>query len=107
MTQQHLSAPLRAQITHANGLTFTIVSADSYTARIARDVRQLAMDDGTVWTVGTRGAGNTIAWQPAEQTHDAGSDDACPLCGRWNCNPTTCPPSAADRAHAAEAVAGR
>ncbi|MEV4044250.1 hypothetical protein [Streptomyces sp. NPDC049744] len=21
------------------------------------------------------------------------ADDACPLCGRWNCDPSTCPPS--------------
>ncbi|NJP74668.1 hypothetical protein HCJ99_28255 [Streptomyces sp. C1-2] len=23
------------------------------------------------------------------------ADDACPLCGRWNCDPATCPPSSA------------
>ncbi|MFD8573424.1 hypothetical protein [Streptomyces sp. NPDC059639] len=23
------------------------------------------------------------------------ADDACPLCGKWNCDPATCPPSAA------------
>ncbi|GGV86808.1 hypothetical protein GCM10010294_67910 [Streptomyces griseoloalbus] len=52
-------------VRHANGLAFTVIPADSYTARMARDVRQLTMDDGTVWTVGTRGAGSTIAWRPA------------------------------------------
>jgi hypothetical protein len=113
MTQQNPNAPTGAQIAHTNGLTFTIVPADSFTARLARDVRQLAMADGTVWTVGTRGYGSTFAWQPPQQTDD-GSDDACPLCGRWSCDPTTCPPEASDgtdrdqlapgRAHTAEAV---
>ncbi|MFI1568352.1 hypothetical protein ACH4ZX_35940 [Streptomyces sp. NPDC020490] len=23
------------------------------------------------------------------------ADDACPLCGRWNCDPSTCPPASA------------
>ncbi|MFF9758595.1 hypothetical protein ACF1G4_03340 [Streptomyces caelestis] len=102
---------LSAQISHANDLTFTIVAADSFTARMARDVRQLTMADGTTWTVGPRGYGSTFAWQPP-----AAADDACPLCGRWTCDPTTCPPEAnagaardqlaLGRAHAAEA-AGR
>ena len=47
MTQQNPNAPTGAQIAHTNGLTFTIVPADSFTARLARDVRQLAMADGT------------------------------------------------------------
>lgn len=54
-------------VRHANGQTFTVIPADSYEARMARDVRQLTMEDGTVWTVGTRGAGSTIAWQPADE----------------------------------------
>ena len=52
-------------IRHANGLEFNVIPADSYDARIARDVRQLTMADGTKWTVGTLGGGSAIAWQPA------------------------------------------
>lgn len=59
MTQQ------TATVTHANGLTFRVIPADSYDARIARDVRPLTMADGTVWTVGTRGRGSAFAWQTA------------------------------------------
>ncbi|MFD8521035.1 DUF6907 domain-containing protein [Streptomyces capillispiralis] len=51
-------------VRHANGLEFTVIPADSYDARMARDVRELTMEDGSVWTVGTRGAGSTFAWQP-------------------------------------------
>lgn len=57
-------------VRHANGTTFTVIPADSYDARMARDVRQLAMDDGTVWAVGTRGAGSAIAWRPADEPPD-------------------------------------
>ncbi|MEY9489041.1 hypothetical protein RKD26_004835 [Streptomyces calvus] len=52
-------------VRHVSGLTFTVIPADSYDARMARDVRELTMDDGSVWTVGTRGAGSAVAWQPA------------------------------------------
>jgi hypothetical protein len=78
---------------------------------MARDVRQLTMADGSVWTVGAPigWRGVAAAWQHPVQTDD-GSDDACPLCGRWACDPTTCPPSATaardqlapGRAHAAD-----
>ena len=57
-------APEPRMVRHANGLTFKVIPADSYDARIARDVRELTMDDGTVWTVGTCGAGSTFAWRP-------------------------------------------
>lgn len=53
-------------VRHANGLEFTVIPADSYDARMARDVRELTMDDGSVWTVGTRGAGSAYAWQPQD-----------------------------------------
>ncbi|MEV6803165.1 hypothetical protein [Streptomyces sp. NPDC051132] len=52
------------EVAHANGLTFKVVPTDSYDARMARDVRPLTMADGSTWTVGTRGAGSTIAWRP-------------------------------------------
>ncbi|MFH9439513.1 hypothetical protein [Streptomyces rochei] len=37
------------------------------------------------------------------------ADDACPLCGLWNCDPTKCPPSSAvpapvSAAHVSQAV---
>ncbi|MGV9755409.1 hypothetical protein ACWDUC_06175 [Streptomyces tricolor] len=59
------------EVAHANGLTFRVVAADSFDARMARDVRTLTMADGSVWTVGTRGAGSTIAWQPTSQPRQA------------------------------------
>ncbi|MGW0495025.1 hypothetical protein ACWD0Z_06175 [Streptomyces sp. NPDC003007] len=73
-------------VRHANGQTFTVIPADSYEARMARDVRQLTMEDGTVWTVGTRGAGSTIAWRPAHGDDEKGyslmstpgGDQRCP-----------------------------
>lgn len=96
-------------VRHANGLEFRVIPADSYTARLARNARQLTMADGTVWTVGLPigWRGREAAWQTP-----VAADDACPLCGRWTCDPTTCPPSAGAardqsalaRAHAAEAV---
>ncbi|WP_042170136.1 hypothetical protein [Streptomyces sp. NBRC 110035] len=54
-------------VRHANGLTFRVIPAGSYTARIARDVRQLTMADGTTWTVGLPVGwhGVAAAWQPA------------------------------------------
>ncbi|MFJ5588281.1 hypothetical protein ACIQCG_00860 [Streptomyces noursei] len=50
-------------IAHKSGLTFRVISANSYDARMARDVRRLTMADGTVWTVGTRGRGSCFAWR--------------------------------------------
>ncbi|MFJ6720540.1 hypothetical protein [Streptomyces sp. NPDC091259] len=40
-------------VTHANGLKFRVIDANSYDARIARDVRPLVMADGSTWTVGS------------------------------------------------------
>lgn len=50
-------------VTHANGLTFKVIPANSYDARIARGVHTLTMTDGNTWTVGTRGAGTALAWR--------------------------------------------
>lgn len=54
-------------VRHANGLEFRVIPADSYTARMARDIRQLTMADGTVWTVGAPIGwhGVAAAWRPA------------------------------------------
>jgi hypothetical protein len=49
---QHAQQPTPATIAHANGLTFTIIDGNSNYARVARNVRQLTMADGTLWTVG-------------------------------------------------------
>ncbi|WP_309031307.1 hypothetical protein [Streptomyces alfalfae] len=32
--------------------------------------------------------------QPVLILHRPMADDACPLCGRWQCDPATCPPAA-------------
>lgn len=64
-TDQTDQQPSPSTVRHANGLAFTVIPATSYTARMARDVRQLTMADGTEWTVGTRGAGSTFAWRSA------------------------------------------
>ncbi|MFG3085105.1 hypothetical protein [Streptomyces parvulus] len=62
-------------ITHATGLTFKVIGGDSPAARIARNVRQLTMTDGTTWTVGTPVGwhGTEAAWQTTEtpQEHAA------------------------------------
>lgn len=54
-------------VTHANGLEFRVLPADSPYARIARNVRQLEMADGTVWTVGipVGWRGIEAAWKTA------------------------------------------
>ena len=44
--------PTPATISHANGLQFRIIDGNSPFARVARNVRQLVMADGTEWTVG-------------------------------------------------------
>lgn len=56
-------------VRHANGLEFRVIPADSYDARMARDVRQLTMADGTVWTVGAPIGwhGVAAAWRPADE----------------------------------------
>ncbi|MEU0587249.1 hypothetical protein [Streptomyces sp. NPDC006132] len=82
-------------VRHTNGLTFTVIPADSYEARMARDVRQLTMEDGTVWTVGTRGSGSTIAWRPDNGDGDKGyrltgtpgGDQRCPAAHPEDSNP--------------------
>ncbi|MYT20117.1 hypothetical protein GTW69_07410 [Streptomyces sp. SID7760] len=54
-------------ITHPTGLTFTVIPADSYDARVvARDRRPLVMADGKAWTVGTLGYGSAFAWRSEE-----------------------------------------
>ncbi|MEU1293033.1 hypothetical protein ABZ439_11465 [Streptomyces sp. NPDC005840] len=86
-----VAAPARpTTVRHANGLEFKVIPADSPFARIARSIRQLEMDDGTVWTVGApigwRAAG--AAWRPEPprgQTFDDDSDDVCPICECWTC----------------------
>jgi hypothetical protein len=54
-------------VRHANGLEFRVIPADSYDARMARNVRELTMEDGSVWTVGlpVGWRGIEAAWQPA------------------------------------------
>ncbi|MEU8537128.1 hypothetical protein [Streptomyces parvulus] len=62
-------------ITHATGLTFKVIDGNSTLARIARNVRQLPMADGTTWTVGAPVGwhGAEAAWQTTEtpQEHAA------------------------------------
>jgi hypothetical protein len=60
-------------VRHANGLEFRVIPADSYDARIARDVRPLTMADGTVWTVGAPVGwhGTPAAWQTPTPTAQA------------------------------------
>ncbi|MFC7892706.1 hypothetical protein [Streptomyces sp. NPDC057381] len=41
-----------AEVRHANGNEYRVIDAGSYTARMARDVHDVTMADGTVWTVG-------------------------------------------------------
>lgn len=46
-----------------NGAEFLVVQADSYTARMARNVHPVTMADGTVWMAGAGRPGTAIAWQ--------------------------------------------
>lgn len=66
-----LGVELGETVAHESGLTFRVVQADGQEARIARDVRNLTMTDGRVWTVGTQvggyGVGSTIAWRSASE----------------------------------------
>lgn len=39
-------------VRHANGAEYRVVEAGSYTARMARDIHDVTMADGTVWTTG-------------------------------------------------------
>ncbi|MFE7972985.1 hypothetical protein [Streptomyces shenzhenensis] len=62
-------------VAHTNGLTFKVIDGNTPHARTARNVRQLTMADGTVWTVGQPigWRGQQAAWQPSEtpQEHAA------------------------------------
>ncbi|MFJ3249136.1 hypothetical protein [Streptomyces sp. NPDC086782] len=53
-----------------NGAEFTVVAASSYEARMARNVRPLAMTDGRTWMVGAARLGRRssapVAWLGAE-----------------------------------------
>lgn len=53
--------PTPKTVAHANGLTFKVIDGDSNHARVARNIRQLTMADGTVWTVGL-----PIGWRGIE-----------------------------------------
>ncbi|MFF5972239.1 hypothetical protein ACFY7C_12040 [Streptomyces sp. NPDC012769] len=55
-------------VTHPNGLVFRVIPADSYTARMTRDRRQLVMTDGQTWTVGQPVGwhGTAAAWLTTE-----------------------------------------
>ena len=57
-----------ATIAHANGLEFRIIDGHSTYARVARNVRQLTMADGSTWTVGQPIGwhGQEAAWKPVE-----------------------------------------
>ncbi|MYR45063.1 hypothetical protein [Streptomyces sp. SID5910] len=59
--------PSPHEVHHANGLTFKVIDASSYTARMARDAHDVTMADGTVWTVGhpIGWHGISAAWRPA------------------------------------------
>jgi len=60
-------------VAHANGLTFKVIDGDSNFARVARNVRQLVMADGSTWTVGLPigWRGTEAAWQPTETPEQA------------------------------------
>jgi hypothetical protein len=59
----------RPTVTHPNGLVFRVIPADSYTARMSRDRRQLVMTDGQTWTVGQPVGwhGTPAAWRTEEE----------------------------------------
>ncbi|MFJ6578394.1 hypothetical protein ACIQMY_20785 [Streptomyces sp. NPDC091368] len=58
-------------VTHPNGLTFRVIPAGSYTARMSRDRRQLVMTDGQLWQVGQPVGwyGTPAAWRVEEATN--------------------------------------
>ncbi|MDT0387842.1 hypothetical protein [Streptomyces dubilierae] len=68
-TDQPGQQPSPREVHHVNGLAFRVITASSYTARMARDVRQLPMADGTVWTVGSPIGWHDVAaaWQAPVQ----------------------------------------
>jgi hypothetical protein len=64
-------------ITHPNGLVFRVIPADSYTARMSRDIHQLVMSDGQLWNTGQPIGwhGTPAAWR-TENTHLTQQDEA-------------------------------
>ncbi|WP_405695236.1 hypothetical protein OHA99_09320 [Streptomyces coelicoflavus] len=70
----------RPTVRHANGLEFRVIDAGSYTARMARDVHQVTMADGRVWTVGQPIGwyGTPAAWQPRCPAATASDTSPCP-----------------------------
>ena len=65
--------PTPKTVAHANGLTFKVIDGDSNYARVARNIRQLTMADGTVWTVGLPigWRGTEAAWKNTETPEQA------------------------------------
>ncbi|MEU8537541.1 hypothetical protein [Streptomyces parvulus] len=57
----------RLTVRHANGLEYRVIDASSYTARMARGIHDVTMDDGSVWTVGQPIGwhGTPAAWRRA------------------------------------------
>ncbi|WP_413751712.1 hypothetical protein NRF20_00025 (plasmid) [Streptomyces sp. R-74717] len=82
------------------------------TEQYHRLVRQLVNDgDHRARSAGRR-ARRTLAEmapgyvrQPVLVLHRPSMNDACPVCTRWNCDPSNCPPSFAPAAPARTAVA--
>lgn len=62
-----LAGTTPGEVRHANGLAFKVIDGSSPYARIARNVRQLVMADGSEWTVGAPVGwfGIEAAWRPA------------------------------------------
>ena len=58
---------------HANRLTFNVIDGSSNFARVARNVRQLTMADGSTWTVGLPigWRGIEAAWHTTETPEQA------------------------------------
>jgi hypothetical protein len=71
-TDQQPHQPTPETVTHTNGLTFKVVDGNSPFARAARNIRQLTMADGTVWTVGLPigWRGREAAWRDPETPED-------------------------------------
>lgn len=67
-------------VTHPNGLVFRVIPADSYQARVARDIHQLVMSDGQLWTTGQPVGwhGTAAAWrtEDIDRTHPTQEDEA-------------------------------
>ena len=60
--------PTPKTVAHTNGLTFKVIDGNSNFARVARNVRQLTMADGSTWTVGLPigWRGTEAAWHTTE-----------------------------------------